>query len=138
MRTNLAILLAGLGIAIAAVPVSGHHAFAAEFDANNPIKMSGTVTKMEWINPHAWIHIDVKQPDGSVEPWMIEGGPPNALYRRGFSRDSLPIGIEILVEGFRAKDGSRRGNGTDLTFPDGRKLFLGSSGTGAPREGSRP
>ena len=133
MRTNLAILLAGLGIAIAAVPVSGHHAFAAEFDANNPIKMSGTVTKMEWINPHAWIHIDVKQPDGSVEPWMIEGGPPNALYRRGFTRDSLPIGIEILVEGFRAKDGSRRGNGTDLTFPDGRKLFLGSSGTGAPR-----
>ena len=133
MRTNLAILLAGLGIAIAAVPVSGHHAFAAEFDANNPIKMSGTVTKMEWINPHTWIHIDVKQPDGSVEPWMIEGGPPNALYRRGFTRDSLPIGIEILVEGFRAKDGSRRGNGTDLTFPDGRKLFLGSSGTGAPR-----
>ena len=138
MRTNLAILLAGLGIAIAAVPVSGHHAFAAEFDANNPIKMSGTVTKMEWINPHTWIHIDVKQPDGSVEPWMIEGGPPNALYRRGFTRDSLPIGIEILVEGFRAKDGSRRGNGTDLTFPDGRRLFLGSSGTGAPREGPRP
>ena len=137
MRTNLAILLAGLGIAIAAVPVSGHHAFAAEFDANNPIKMSGTVTKME-INPHTWIHIDVKQPDGSVEPWMIEGGPPNALYRRGFTRDSLPIGIEILVEGFRAKDGSRRGNGTDLTFPDGRRLFLGSSGTGAPREGPRP
>jgi hypothetical protein len=133
MRTNLAILLAGLGIAIAAVPVSGHHAFAAEFDANNPIKMSGTVTKMEWINPHTWIHIDVKQPDGSVEPWMIEGGPPNALYRRGFTRDSLPVGIEILVEGFRAKDGSRRGNGTDLTFPDGSKLFLGSSGTGAPR-----
>ena len=133
MRTNLVILLVGLGIAIAAVPVSGHHAFAAEFDANNPIKMSGTVTKMEWINPHTWIHIDVKQPDGSVEPWMIEGGPPNALYRRGFTRDSLPIGIEILVDGFRAKDGSRRGNGTDLTFPDGRKLFLGSSGTGAPR-----
>jgi len=133
MRINLVILLAGLSIAIAAVPVSGHHAFAAEFDANNPIKMSGTVTKMEWINPHTWIHIDVTQPDGSVEPWMIEGGPPNALYRRGFTRDSLPIGIEILVEGFRAKDGSRRGNGTDLTFPDGRKLFLGSSGTGAPR-----
>jgi hypothetical protein len=133
MRINLVILLAGLSIAIAAVPVSGHHAFAAEFDANNPIKMSGTVTRMEWINPHTWIHIDVTQPDGSVEPWMIEGGPPNALYRRGFTRDSLPIGIEILVEGFRAKDGSRRGNGTDLTFPDGRKLFLGSSGTGAPR-----
>jgi hypothetical protein len=133
MRIHLVLLLAGLGIAIAAAPVSGHHAFAAEFDANNPITMRGTVTKMEWINPHTWIHIDVTQPDGSVEAWMIEGGPPNALYRRGFTRDSLPIGIEILVEGFRAKDGSRRGNGTDLTFPDGRKLFLGSSGTGAPR-----
>jgi hypothetical protein len=133
MRIHLVILLAGLGIAIAAAPVSGHHAFAAEFDANNPITMRGRVTKMEWINPHTWIHIDVTQPDGSVEAWMIEGGPPNALYRRGFTRDSLPIGIEILVEGFRAKDGSRRGNGTDLTFPDGRKLFLGSSGTGAPR-----
>ena len=83
MRTNLAILLAGLGIAIAAVPVSGHHAFAAEFDANNPIKMSGTVTKMEWINPHTWIHIDVKQPDGSVEPWMIEGGPPECAVPAG-------------------------------------------------------
>jgi len=115
------------------VPVTAHHAFAAEFDADRPVEFSGTVSKVEWINPHVWIHIDVKQPDGSVEPWMIEGGPPNALYRRGFTRDSLPVGIEILVEGFRAKDGSRRGNGTDLTFPDGSKLFLGSSGTGAPR-----
>jgi len=141
MRTDLAILLAGLGIVIgviAAVPVSGHHAFAAEFDATRPIKLRGTVMKMEWINPHTWIHIDVKKPNGRVERWMIEGGPPNALYRRGFTKDSLPTGIEILVDGFQAKDGSLRGNGTDLTFPDGRKLFLGSSGTGAPREGPRP
>ena len=132
MRTNLAMLLAGLGIVIAAVPVSAHHAFAAEFDASKPIKLRGTITKMEWINPHTWIHIDVKKANGGVERWMIEGGPPNALYRRGFTKDSLPLGIEILVEGFRAKDGSLRGNGRDLTFPDGRKLFLGSSGTGAP------
>jgi Family of unknown function (DUF6152) len=136
MRTNLIVVLAGcLAIVLAAVPVSGHHAFAAEFDATKPIKLRGTVAKMEWINPHSWIHLDVKRPDGKVERWMIEGGPPNALYRRGFTKDSLPIGIEILVEGFRAKDGSLKGNGRDLTFSDGRRLFVGSSGPGAPRDG---
>jgi len=135
MRINLVVLLAGLGPLLLAVPVSTHHAFAAEFDATKPIKLKGTVTKTEWINPHSWIHIDVKKPDGTVERWMIEGGPPNALYRRGFTKDSLPVGSEILVEGFQAKDGSLRGNGRDLTFSDGRKLFLGSSGTGAPRDG---
>jgi Family of unknown function (DUF6152) len=136
MRTNLIVVLAGcLAIVLAAVPVSGHHAFAAEFDATKPIKLRGTVAKMEWINPHSWIHLDVRRPDGKVERWMIEGGPPNALYRRGFTKDSLPIGIEILVEGFRAKDGSLKGNGRDLTFSDGRRLFVGSSGTGAPRDG---
>jgi hypothetical protein len=134
MRSYLAVLFAVIGIAIA-VPAPAHHAFAAEFDVKKPIKLRGTVAKMEWINPHTWIHIDVKQPNGKVERWMIEGGPPNALYRRGFTRDSLPLGIEIVVEGFRAKDGSMRGNGRDLTFPDGRKLFLGSSGTGAPLDG---
>ena len=136
MRTKLAVLLAGAGLLLAAVPVAAHHAFAAEFDANKPIKLRGTVVKMEWINPHSWIHIDVKKPDGKVERWMIEGGPPNALYRRGFTKDSLPVGSDILVEGFRAKDGSTRGNGRDITFSDGKKLFLGSSGTGAPRDGS--
>ena len=136
MRTNLIMALAALvGVGVAQVTLSGHHAFAAEFDATKPIKLKGTVAKMEWINPHSWIHIDVKKPNGTVERWMIEGGPPNALYRRGFTKDSLPIGIEILVEGFRAKDGSLKGNGRDLTFPDGRKLFVGSSGTGAPRDG---
>jgi hypothetical protein len=135
MRTTLVALLAGAGLLLGAATAAAHHAFAAEFDANKPIKLKGTVAKMEWINPHTWIHIDVKRADGKVERWMIEGGPPNALYRRGFTKDSLPIGTEILVEGFRAKDGSTRGNGRDLTFPNGRKLFLGSSGTGAPRDG---
>ena len=135
MKHMLSIGLAVAGVLMLARPLRAHHAFAAEFDAKKPIKLRGTVTKMEWINPHTWIHIDVKGPNGKVQQWMIEGGPPNALYRRGFTRDSLPLGIEIVVEGFRAKDGSMRGNGRDLTFPDGRKLFLGSSGTGAPRDG---
>ena len=136
MRTILIALLASAGIVYASVPVSGHHAFAAEFDANKPISLKGTVAKMEWINPHSWIHVDVKKPNGRVERWMIEGGPPNALFRRGFTRDSLPVGIEILVQGFQAKDGSMKANGRDITFADGRRLFLGSSGTGAPQDGA--
>jgi hypothetical protein len=114
-----------------------HHAFAAEFDAK-PIKLQGTVTKMEWINPHAWIHIDVKKPDGKIESWMIEGGTPNTLLRRGFTKNSLLPGTEIMVDGYQAKDGSMRANGRDLTLPDGRKLFMGSSGTGAPEDGKDP
>jgi uncharacterized protein DUF6152 len=137
MPINLIAWSAALAV-LTAAPVSAHHAFAAEFDANRPIKLTGTVTKMEWINPHTWIHIDVKRPNGTVERWAIEGGPPNALFRRGFNRDSLPTGIEIVVEGFQAKDGSRKGNGRDVTFADGRRLFLGSSGTGAPSDGRDP
>ena len=138
MRIHLLALCAALGGLATTAPVSAHHAFAAEFDANRPIKLRGTVTKMEWINPHTWIHMDVKRPNGTVERWAIEGGPPNALFRRGFNRDSLPTGIEIVVEGFQAKDGSRKGNGRDVTFADGRRLFLGSSGTGAPVDGRDP
>jgi hypothetical protein len=138
MRITLVTLLAGFIAIAATAPASAHHAFAAEFDSTKPIKLRGTVAKMEWINPHTWIHIDVKRPNGKVERWMIEGGPPNALYRRGFTKDSLPNGTEILVEGFQAKDGSLKGNGRDLTLPDGRRLFLGSSGTGAPRDGRDP
>jgi hypothetical protein len=139
MRIYVIALSTVLGVLMTtATPVSAHHAFAAEFDANRPIKLKGTVTKMEWINPHTWIHIDVKRPNGTVERWAIEGGPPNALFRRGFNRDSLPTGIEIVVEGFQAKDGSRKGNGRDVTFADGRRLFLGSSGTGAPVDGRDP
>ena len=138
MRVLLLGLSAGLALLTAAVPVAGHHAFAAEFDATKPIKLTGTVTKMEWINPHTWIHITVKRPNGTSEAWAIEGGPPNALFRRGFTRNSLPTGAEIVVEGFQAKDGSRKANGRDVTFADGRKLFLGSSGTGAPVDGRDP
>ena len=118
--------------------VWAHHAFAAEFDANKPVRLKGVVTKLEWINPHAWIHIDVKRPDGKVETWMIEGGTPNTLMRRGFTKTSLPYGTEIVVDGYQAKDGSLKANGRDLTFPDGRKVFMGSSGTGAPRDGRDP
>ena len=129
------LLLAVLGLVASAGAAAAHHAFAAEFDATKPIKLKGTVAKMEWINPHTWLHLDVKRPDGKTERWMIEGGPPNALYRRGFTKNSLPIGSELVVEGFRAKDGSLKGNGRELTFADGRRLFVGSSGTGAPRDG---
>ena len=135
MRT-FAVVLAGAGLLCVAASAAAHHAFAAEFDAKKPLKLRGTVARMEWINPHTWIHLDVKTAGGKVERWMIEGGPPNALYRRGFTKDSLPVGAEIVVEGFRSKDGTLRGNGRDITFADGRKLFLGSSGTGAP--GERP
>ena len=134
MRRNLAFAVLSVGLLLAAMPVSAHHSFAAEFDSAQPITLTGTVTMMEWINPHAWIHIAVKKPDGKVENWEIETGNPSALIRRGFNRNSLPAGTEITVQGFRAKDGGLRANGRDLTFKDGKKLFVGSSGTGAPDE----
>jgi hypothetical protein len=136
MRSRLFGVVAGAAfvVAAAAVPVIAHHSFAAEFDAKRPVKLRGTVTKMEWINPHSWIHIDVKTPDGKTEQWMVEGGAPNALLRRGWNKNSLLPGTEILVEGFQAKDGALRANGRDITFPDGKKLFVGSSGIGAPDE----
>ena len=114
-------------LAAAALPAWAHHSFAAEFDVTKPVKLAGTVTKMEWINPHSWIHMDVKNADGTVTDWMIEGGSPNSLLRRGFTKSSLPPGTEIVVEGYQAKDGANRANGRDLTFPDGRKLFIGTN-----------
>ena len=121
-------MVVGVAVALvlATVPIVAHHAFSAEFDATKPVALRGTITKMEWINPHAWIHLDVTNEDGTVESWMIEAGPPGALVRRGWSRDSVVLGTEVLVEGYQALDGANRANGRDVTFPDGRRLFAGS------------
>jgi hypothetical protein len=130
MKSAAALLL--FLVMVSVKPASGHHAFAAEFDAKKPVKLRGTVTKMEWINPHAWIHISVKKNDGSVEEWMIEAGTPNTLLRRGFTKDSLKAGTEVIVDGYQSKDGSLRANGRDITLPNGQTLFLGGDSAGAP------
>ena len=124
MKTAAAVVVLTI---LGGAPEWAHHAFAAEFDAKKPVKLRGTVTKMEWINPHAWIHVDVKKADGTVDEWMVEAGTPNTLLRRGFTRDSLKPGTEIIVDGYQSKDGSLRANGRDVTLPDGKTLFLGSS-----------
>ena len=133
-RIVVSVAVAGAVLGSAGV-ASAHHSFAAEFDANAPVTLKGTITKMEWINPHSWIHVDVKNPDGTVTEWMIEGGTPNTLFRRGFTREAVKAGMEITVEGYRAKGGANRANGRDLILKDGKRLFMGSSGTGAPIDG---
>ena len=139
MQRKIFVTLTGICLIAAALPVFAHHAFTAEFDAKKPLKLRGNVVKVELINPHSWIHIDVKNPDGTTTRWMIEGGTPNTLLRRGFTKNSLPAGTEILVDGYQAKDGSNRANGRDLTFPDGKKIFLGSSGPeGPPPDAVKP
>ena len=132
MRTKLFVLATVVTLLCVDAPVWAHHAFAAEFDATKPVKLRGSVTKLELINPHAWIHIDVKSPEGKVTSWMIEAAAPNALLRRGFNQQSLKVGTEIMVDGFQAKDGANRANGSNITYVDGKKLFIGSNGTGAP------
>lgn len=140
MKKALFVLATAGLLLMAAAPAWAHHAFAAEFDADKPIKFKGTVTKMEWINPHAWIHIDVRNDDGSTTAWMIEAAAPNSLLRRGWNKNSLPAGTEIVVEGFQAKDGSNRANGSVITFTDGKKLFVGNAAgdpgaaPGAPKQ----
>lgn len=142
MRHVIGIVIAVVGVCAwmvgTAVPVTAHHAFAAEFDADSPVEFSGTVTKVEWVNPHVWIHLDVTLDDGTMEGWAFEAGTPNVLFRRGFTRDSLLPGTDVSVDGYQAKDGTNRANGRDITFVDGTKMFLGSSGTGAPWELARP
>jgi Family of unknown function (DUF6152) len=138
MSHKVWIAVAGVALASAAAPLLAHHAFSAEFDASAPVTLRGPVTKIEWINPHAWIHMEHKTPNGKVEVWMVEGGTPNTLQRNGISRDSIKVGTEIVVAGYKAKDGRMRANGRDITFPDGRTLFMGSSGTGAPKDGKDP
>lgn len=134
MTRRLAVILGAVGLVVAAIaPLSAHHSFTAEFDATKPVLFKGTVTKMEWINPHVWIHMNVTQANGKTEEWMVEGGAPTVLFRRGFSKNSLAAGTQIVVDGYRAKDGTNKMNAREITFADGKKLFAGSEGTGAPR-----
>src|SRR5437763_169747 len=132
MRTRLSVVAALFGLFLIALPVWAHHAFQAEFDQNKPVHLKGKVTKMEWINPHAWIHVDVTNPDGTVTNWMVECGSPNIMLRRGFTKDSLEFGTDLSIEGYQAKNGSYRANGSSVTFRDGRKLFVGGSNPDVP------
>ena len=134
MTTRRLVPVVGLVMVLGTGALSAHHAFSSEFDANRPLVLRGTVTRTEWINPHSWIHIEVKSGDGKVESWAIECGAPNSLMRRGLNKNSIPIGTQIVVDGYQARDGSTTANAKDITTPDGKKFFVGSSGTGAPYE----
>jgi hypothetical protein len=133
VRKRFVAIVLCVGISVT-VPLLSHHAFSSEFDANKPVKLKGTVSRIEWINPHTWIHVDVKETDGKITKWMVEGGSPNALIRRGVTSQLLKVGMEVMVDGYQAKDGSSRANGRDITLADGRKLSVSSPGTGAPEQ----
>ena len=135
MRATSLVMVLVVGSLLAATPVVAHHAFAAEFDASQPVTLKGTLTRMEWVNPHGWLHVDVKGPDGKIVNWAIEAGAPNALLKRGLRKTDFPAGLEIVVTGYRAKNGSTTANGRSVTLADGRSFFMGSSGTGAPVDG---
>ena len=138
MRRTLLLMCAGV-LAMAGVRVAAHHAFGAEFDPNAPLRLQGKIVRLEWVNPHTWIHMEISKPDGTTEVWAVEGGTPNTLLRRGLTRDTLKIGTEIIVDGYQTKDHSlKRANGRDVTFTNGQKIFMGSSGTGATRDGRDP
>jgi Family of unknown function (DUF6152) len=136
MARTFALASIGTMLLLAGTPLLAHHAFSAEFNPNAPVKLQGPITKVELINPHAWIHMKVTKPDGKVEEWAVEGGTPNTLQRRGITRDTVAVGTVIVVAGYQAKDGTLRANGRNITFPDGKTLFMGSSGTGAPKDGA--
>ncbi len=141
MRRTLLITVLGTVAALftAALPAAAHHAFGAEFDANRPVLLKGKIVKVEWVNPHTWMHVEITKPDGTKEVWMVEGGSPNSLLRRGATKNSFPVGTEVVVDGYQARDHSElRANARNVTFTDGRKLFLGSTGTGAPPETAVP
>src|SRR5438552_14061667 len=123
MGMKLSFVIVGIGLLSATAAVQAHHAVAAEFDADKPVKLQGTVSRVDWINPHIWIHLDVKEPDGKVVDWAVEGGAPNAMFRRGWNKESIPAGVQVTVDGYRAKNGENKANGKDVLLPDGRKLF---------------
>jgi hypothetical protein len=136
MRSTLSAVMVGIALCVVSAPLRAHHSFAAEYDEHKTVTLKGTLTRLDWVNPHGWLYIDVKGPDGKVVNWAIEAGAPNALLRRGLRKTDVPAGIEIVVTGFLAKNGSPTANGRTVTLPDGRDFFAGSSGTGAPNDGA--